>query len=67
MSELREIDKRAIITLKAHRHRLTWQQYQTLRGQVLAGDAEAAMKGLERIIGRKTHDKTASGSHYGSC
>ena len=52
MSELREIDQNAIIRLKAHRRRLTWQQYQTLRGQVLAGNADAAMKGLDKILGR---------------
>ena len=55
MSELREIDQSAIIKLKANRPRLTWQQYQTLRGQVLAGNAEAAMKGLETILGRLKH------------
>ncbi len=53
MSELREIDHTAIIKLKAQRRRLTWQQYQTLRGQVLAGDADAAMKGLRKILGRQ--------------
>ena len=47
-----EIDKNAIIALKVHRHRLTWQQYKTLRGQVLAGDPDGAMKGLQRLLRR---------------
>lgn len=48
-----EIDKNAIIALKVNRHRLTWQQYQTLRGQVLAGDPDGAMKGLKRLLRRE--------------
>ena len=40
----------ALIRLKAIRHRLTAQQYKTLRGQILAGDAEGAMKGLKKIL-----------------
>ena len=54
MSELREIDKRAFIRLKANRNRLTWQQYQTLKGQILAGNPDAAMKGLAKILGRQS-------------
>lgn len=60
MSELRAIDPRALARLKAHRSRLTWQQYKTLRGQVLAGEAAAAMKGLQRLLGRKTNDSRTS-------
>ena len=67
MSELRAINPRALIRLKAYRNRLNWQQYKTLRGQVLAGDDTGAMKGLERILRRKTHDRPASGSNSGSC
>lgn len=29
---------------------MTIQQYRTLRGQVLAGDAEGAMKGLRKLL-----------------
>lgn len=47
-----EIDKNALIALKVHRHELTWQQYKTLRGQVLAGDPDGAMKGLKRLLQR---------------
>ena len=44
------IDFKALMQLKAVRHRLTVQQYKTLRGQVLAGDAEGAMRGLRRLL-----------------
>lgn len=42
----------ALITLRNTKHRLTNQQYKTLRGQVLAGDPAGAMKGLRRILQR---------------
>ena len=32
---------------------LTRQQIKTLRGQALAGDIDGAIKGLERLLGRK--------------
>lgn len=35
---------------------LTTQQYKTLRGQILAGDAEGATRGLEKIIERRRRD-----------
>ena len=41
------------MNLKACRDRLTTQQYKTLKGQILAGDGDGAMKGLRRILGRK--------------
>lgn len=47
---MRYIDKSALLWLKAYRPQLTAQQYKTLRGQVLAGDAEGAMKGLRKLI-----------------
>lgn len=49
---LREIDTDAIIRLKFHKEDLTYQQYHTLRGQVLAGDTEGAMKGLKKLLRR---------------
>lgn len=67
MSELRGINPRALMRLKAYRHRLNWQQYKTLRGQVLSGDDTGAMKGLERILRRKTNDSTGCGNHSGVC
>ena len=53
MDGLKPINPTALITLKAHRPQLTAQQYLTLRGQVLAGDDEGALKGLHRILRRE--------------
>lgn len=46
-------DLQAIISIKAARNRLTVQQYRTLRGQVLAGDSDGAIRGLNKILNRK--------------
>lgn len=45
-------DRNAAMNLKASRSQLTKQQYKTLKGQILAGDSEGAMKGLKRILNR---------------
>lgn len=42
--------------LKANKNNLTRQQYKTLRGQVLAGDTEGALKGLRKICDRTQHN-----------
>ena len=47
---MQKIDVRALVHLKGARGHLTPQQYRTLRGQVLAGDADGAMKGLRKIL-----------------
>ena len=39
-------------TLLRHKKRLTKQQFRTLWGQAKAGDPDAAMKGLEKILQR---------------
>ena len=54
METVKQIDCRAMIQLKAcyQDRRLTRQQYRTLRGQVLAGEGEAALKGLRTILDR---------------
>lgn len=39
--------------LKIHRQHLTKQQYSTLKGQILAGNPEAAMKGLQKLMRKK--------------
>lgn len=46
------VDFRALIQIKACKSRLTAQQYKTLRGQILAGDADGALKGLKSILKR---------------
>ena len=38
------------MNLKACRDRLTKQQYKTLKGQILAGDSDGAMKGLRKLL-----------------
>ena len=55
MKTLQQIDHKALRLIKneAYRGRLTFQQYATLKGQVLAGDSDGALKGLRRILARK--------------
>ena len=50
---MQQIDVRAFMQIKATRNRLTRQQYKTLRGQVLAGDPDGAMRGLRKILSRR--------------
>ena len=40
----------AFAQLKVMRHKLTKQQYKTLKGQILAGDSDGAMRGLVTIL-----------------
>ena len=47
---MNEISTKALIQVKGARHRLTAQQYRTLRGQILAGDPDGAMKGLRKLL-----------------
>lgn len=41
------------IELKKYKNILTKQQYKTIKGQIIAGDTEGAMKGLNKLINRK--------------
>lgn len=41
---------KAIKYLKQYKHRLTPQQFRTIRGQILSGDTAGARKGLWKII-----------------
>lgn len=43
---------KTIKLLDKYKSKLTKQQYKTLRGQCLAGDAEGAIKGLYKILRR---------------
>lgn len=36
--------------LKSNKHKLSFQQFRTLKGQCLAGDVEGARKGFFKII-----------------
>lgn len=49
------VDNKALGRLLAAKQLLTRQQYKTLKGQILAGDADGAMRGLDRI--KKMNDK----------
>lgn len=46
--------KDAMDTLGRYRPRLTRQQFKTLRGQILSGDIAGAMRGLKKIMEKKT-------------
>lgn len=50
---MQRFDVKAAMHLKACRDRLTKQQYNTLKGQILAGDGAGAMKGLRKLISKK--------------
>jgi hypothetical protein len=50
---MKGIDSKALIHVKACRGRLTTQQYRTLRGQVLAGDGDGALRGLRKILAKE--------------
>ena len=52
MANDKPINKKALLELKQYIPWLTGQQYKTLRGQILAGNDEAAMKGLQKILSR---------------
>lgn len=43
------VDNKALGRLLAAKPKLTRQQYKTLKGQILAGDSEGAMRGLEKL------------------
>ena len=55
---MKSINPTALLALKAHRQQLSVQQYRTLRGLVLAGDDEGALKGLRKILRRKRQGVT---------
>lgn len=48
------VDNKALGRLLASKQKLTRQQYKTLKGQILSGNAEGAMRGLEKLT---THKK----------
>lgn len=49
----KQIDIDALRRLKSYKSGLSPQQYKTIRGQIVAGDAAGAMKGLNRILNRQ--------------
>lgn len=47
----------ALVQVKACKPRLSAQQYKTLRGQILAGDSDGALRGLKRILTKEREIK----------
>lgn len=62
---------KAYKSLAKYRDTLTNQEIRTLRGQIKAGQAEAAMKGLKALLERKRHEKNrlyrAAGQSHRGC
>lgn len=54
---MKEVNVGALIRIKHAQHLLTRHQYKTLRGQVLAGDALAAMRGLHKLLERRRENR----------
>jgi hypothetical protein len=50
MEAINPINQRALIALNRARNRLTPQQFKTIRGQVLAGHTDGAMRGLQKVL-----------------
>jgi len=46
--------RNALSLLGEHRSQLSRQQLKTLRGQILAGNIDGAMRGLNTMLSRKT-------------
>ena len=47
------IDNKALGRLLAAKPMLTRQQYKTLKGQILSGNADGAMRGLAKLTSRE--------------
>lgn len=57
MEALNPINTQALAQLNRARGSLTPQQYKTLRGQVLAGNASDALRGLQKLLRRAKDGK----------
>lgn len=44
------VDDKALGKLLAAKRFLSRQQYKTIKGQILSGDSDGAMRGLDRIL-----------------
>ena len=55
------IDQGALMLLRNTKHRLSKQQYKTIRGQILAGDPDGAIKGLRNILKRRAERRSKKG------
>lgn len=52
-------ERKAYWELGKHRAELTRQQFRTLKGQIFAGDAKGAMRGLKQMIKERARYATA--------
>lgn len=50
--KITNVDQGALRILRNSKDSLSRHQYKTLRGQVLAGDPDGAMKGLRKLLSR---------------
>lgn len=65
MNNMQTIDReKAFRLLRLSKKKLTRQQYKTFCGQINAGDAAGAMKGLEKLLKRNLERKN-EGTTYG--
>lgn len=55
-----DVTQKALGRLRAANRSLTSQQYKTLRGQILAGNVEGALKGLETLLERRKANATTT-------
>lgn len=53
MDAITPVNFGALRQLKQCRHLLTAQQYKTLKGQILAGNTDGALRGLQKIKQRR--------------
>ena len=60
MDAINPINTQALAQLNRARNILTRQQFKTLRGQILAGEHEAALKGLQKIKERRPAGRESS-------
>ena len=55
------VDNKALGRLLAHKKLLSRQQYKTIKGQILSGNVEGALRGLERIIEKEENHENRVG------
>lgn len=53
MSELNMMQKDALKRLSLAGKRLSKQEYKTIKGQILSGSPEGALRGLERVLNKR--------------
>ena len=52
------VDNKALGRLLASKRFLSRQQYKTIKGQILAGNSEGAMRGLDRVLKERSPNET---------